>query len=138
MTPEQIEQERAAFEAWYLKYLQREHWLQEDCVYIDKREDGTYYADLAQTAWQAWLERAQQGGWISVEDRLPDRSDIAQFFIIYDENQKDKLKFGVAMFTGWKIENPTAWHNWIVYGNYTPEYVTHWQPLPKPPAGDHT
>lgn len=135
MTPEQIEQERAAFEAWH----------KETFGYLPKKyKDGTFMSSSRadevspQDMFEGWLARAEQGGWISVEDRLPDRSDIAQFFIIYDENQKDKLKFGVAMFTGWKIENPTAWHNWIVYGNYTPEYVTHWQPLPQPPAGDHT
>ena len=131
MTPEQIEQERAAFESWYRKWAE-----EEPSVLVDIEGEMQYKSTADHQLFTVWLARAQQSSWISVEDRLPDRSDIAQFFIIYDENRKDKLKFGVAMFTGWKIENPTAWHNWIVYGNYTPEYVTHWQPLPQPPAGD--
>lgn len=127
MTPEQIEQERTAFEAWYRKWAE-----EEPSPLVDIEGELQYKSTAEHQLFSAWLARAEQGGWISVKDRLP---ELEQFVLIYDENHKDKLKFGVAIFTGWEIENPTAWRNWVVYGNYTPEFVTHWQPLPQPPAG---
>lgn len=125
MTPERIEQERVKFEknipeSGITNYKQR-------------TKSGEYAYDHIKFAWGMWQARAAQSEWISVADRLPDKPSTEQFFLIYDENHKDKLKFGVAMFTGWEKENPTAWRNWVVYGSYTPEFVTHWQPLPEPP-----
>lgn len=131
MTPEKIEQVNAAFEAWYRKWAE-----EEPSILVDIEGEMQYKSTADHQLFTVWPARAQQSSWISVEDRLPDMSSTEQFFLIYDANHQDKLKFGVAMFTGWETENPTAWRNWIVYGSYTPEYVTHWQPLPNPPEGD--
>lgn len=125
MTPERIEQERKAFEAWMAERYPTDP--------KTEREGDEYSRLGTQYKWEGWQARAAQSEWISVADRLPDKPSTEQFFLIYDENHKDKLKFGVAMFTGWEKENPTAWRNWVVYGSYTPEFVTHWQPLPEPP-----
>jgi hypothetical protein len=57
--------------------------------------------------------------WISVKDRLP---DTKQEVICFD---------GVYVFSG-VIYDPKYGFQWMEYG-YTPEDITYWMPLPKPP-----
>ncbi|WP_369588676.1 DUF551 domain-containing protein [Kingella oralis] len=130
MTPEQIEKERQAFEKWLIAsgLIATNHEFSIACKWF--KEAKRYNSDLVSGLFNVWLARSLQPAWISVEERLP---ELRQFVLIYDENHQDELKFGVAMFNGWEKENPTAWRNWVVYGAYTPDYVTHWQPLPEPP-----
>ena len=64
MTPEQIEKERAAFEAWM------------DELYPTNPQTGRVgdeYSRLGtQYKWEGWQARAEQSAWISVEDKLPE------------------------------------------------------------------
>ena len=121
MTPEQIEQERAAFKAWH----------KETFGYLPKKyKDGTFMsssrADEAspQDMFEGWLARAEQGGWISVEDRLPEKLNI---YIVWDTDLKD------FFFAGY---NPEA-QTFRVGGKDITSTVTHWQPLLQPPKGEH-
>jgi len=70
MTPEQIEQERTAFEAWVKG--SKEGGLP---VSLRKDKEKSYFNPLAEVSFMAWLARAEQTGWISVEDRLPEAHD---------------------------------------------------------------
>ena len=70
MTPERIEQERRAFEAWYSRaYLPTAAHGRT----FSKYQAGTYRLQHVHDAWQAWQARASQSEWISVEDRLPEK-----------------------------------------------------------------
>lgn len=70
MTPERIEQERKAFEAWYSRaYLPTAAHGRT----FSKYQAGTYRLQHVHDAWQAWQARASQSEWISVKDRLPEK-----------------------------------------------------------------
>jgi hypothetical protein len=58
MTPEQIEQERAAFEAW----LATEGITTGLEQILKKKEDGCYASRLMGAMFQAWLARAERAG----------------------------------------------------------------------------
>lgn len=69
MTPERIEQESKAFEAWYARtYLPTPVHGRT----FNKYPTGVYCLQHVQDAWQAWLARATQSEWISMEERLPE------------------------------------------------------------------
>lgn len=120
MTPEQIKQERAAFEAWH----------KEAFGYLPKKyKDGTFMSSSRadevspQDMFEGWLAHAEQTGWISVGDRLPKKCD---FYLVWDDVEKSRFE---ACFI------PEKQIFRYQGGNIT-DYVTHWQPLPQPPAGD--
>lgn len=80
MTPERIEQERKAFEAWISNPAPP--------VPIDpcqKQKDGRYAYDHIEFAWRAWQAKAAQSEWISVEDRLPDEYDMVFIWLGGDD-----------------------------------------------------
>lgn len=128
MTPEQIEQERAAFKAWH----------KETFGYLPKKyKDGTFMsssrADEAspQDMFEGWLARAEQGGWISVEDRLPEES--GRFLVRY-ENTSEETPY--TTIVRYNAENRTFRSLFLLIDQENP--ITHWQPLPQPPAGEPT
>ncbi len=65
MTPERIEQERMAFEAWMADLYPTNP--QTERVGDEYSRLGTQYK------WEGWQARAAQSEWISVEDRLPEK-----------------------------------------------------------------
>ena len=65
MTSEQLELERQAFEAWYCFGNPNDK-----C--FAKNEIGSYSNPMTVIAFNAWLARAEQSAWISVEDKLPE------------------------------------------------------------------
>ena len=65
MTPERIEQERKAFEAWMAELYPTNP--QTERVGDEYSRLGTQYK------WEGWQARAAQSEWISVEDRLPEK-----------------------------------------------------------------
>lgn len=70
MTPERIEQERKAFEAWYSRaYLPAAAHGRT----FSKYQADTYCLQHVHDAWQTWQARAAQSEWISVEDRMPEK-----------------------------------------------------------------
>lgn len=120
MTPEQLELERQAFEAWYCEYNQiPEHHraMFTGCLSpCEARYEGT----AGHTAWQAWQARAKQSAWISVEDRLPELDK--EVLVVWSDGEigfaqriNDELESQI-----WDINNPNL-------------HITHWQQLPEPP-----
>ena len=121
MTPEQIEQERAAFEAWWcetigVKERLRERFIKSSSPCLEM------FKDTAEgMIWEAWLARAAQSEWISVEDRLPETETT----VLICTERGD-------IFSSWASNEDVFWF----YGEEEDNRITHWQPLPKPPAGD--
>lgn len=124
MTPEQIEQERAAFEAWH----------KETFGYLPKKyKDGTFMSSSRvdevnpQDMFEGWLARAEQDGWISVEEDLPD-NDITVLTVTEEG----------FVYTNYLVEaRGSAW-DCIWKFDFTSSPITHWQPLPQPPKGGST
>ena len=125
MTPERIEQERKAFEAWYIKYLPPD-----SPILYFSRDDTGYKTYRTRTLWEGWLARAAQSEWISVEDRLPEHHSLILAAwrplkggscrvdaFIYDATSQEYS----SLNSGNKLNNNVAG-------------VTHWQPLPAPPT----
>ena len=115
MTPEQIEQERAAFEAWILK----EYDGKENAI---KRCDEGYSVYQVNDKWKGWLARAEQTGWISVEDRLP---EINTYVLAATHR-------GLVIID--RLCDYGRGKEWV--SGHSDNPITHWQPLPQPPAGD--
>ena len=64
------------------------------------------------------------GGWISVEDRLPeDGQDVVA-----------TVKDGTKDIVTYRTERGGMW--WGCEGWWPTSYVTHWMPLPTPPGGE--
>lgn len=123
MTSEQIEQERAAFEAWYWEYHQiPEHHRARFTGRLSPCE-ARYEGTAGHTAWQAWLARAQQSAWISVEERLPEINK--EVLVAWTDGV-----VGRARHINDEFEKQT----WDIYGSH--EQITHWQPLPAPPQNN--
>ena len=111
MTPEQLELERQAFEAYYNE-LKGFGSLE--------RVGDTYAYSHPDYAWQSWLARAQQSAWISVEDRQPELNKevlvvLSDGEIGFAQRINDELESQI-----WDINNPNL-------------HISHWQPLPEPP-----
>lgn len=64
MTPERIEQERAAFEAWMVERYPTNS--QTERVGDEYSRLGTQYK------WEGWQAKAAQSEWTSVKDSLPE------------------------------------------------------------------
>lgn len=115
MTPEQIEQERAAFEAWYCFGNPNDK-----C--FAKNEIGSYSNPMTVIAFNVWLARAEQSAWISVEDRLPELNK--EVLVVWTDGV-----FGFAT----RIETKYHEERWNWETAALSETITHWQPLPEPP-----
>ena len=123
MTPEQIEKERAAFEAWYWEYNQiPEHHRARFTGRLSPCE-ARYEGTAGHTAWQAWLARAQQSAWISVEERLPEINK--EVLVAWTDGVVGRARH---------INDESEKQTWDIYSSY--EQMTHWQPLPEPPQGN--
>ena len=114
MTPERIEQERAAFEAWWCETIgvpeqHREWFIKQQSPCLEK-----YQSTGGHTAWQAWLARAAQSEWISVEERLPEAHDD---ILVYTCDGDIYPILAICRDI-----------TWIGISG-----ATHWQPLPEPP-----
>ena len=115
MTPEQIEQERAAFEAWYCFGNPNDK-----C--FAKNEIGSYSNPMTVIAFNVWLARAEQSAWISVEDRLPEWNK--EVLVVWTDGV-----FGFAT----RIETKYHEERWNWETAALSETITHWQPLTEPP-----
>ena len=122
MTPERIEQERLAFEAWMAELYPTNP--QTERVGDEYSRLGTQYK------WEGWQARAAQSEWISVEDRLPEHHSLILAAwrplkggscrvdaFIYDATSQEYS----SLNSGNKLNNNVAG-------------VTHWQPIPAPPT----
>ena len=111
MTPERIEQERKAFEAWMAELYPTNP--QTERVGDEYSRLGTQYK------WEGWQAKAAQFEWISVEDQLPDTETTV---LVCNERGE--------IFTSWASDVDVFWF----YGEEEDDRVTHWQPLPAPPT----
>ena len=118
MTDVKEDLERKAFEEWYYESIGDKR------LPLDKYENGCYCNPEAENMFSAWLARAEQSGWIkNTKDSRPKyygrnivSTKLGNVFVAdYDKH-----------FCRWEI------------GGKIIDGVTHWQPLPQPPAGDHT
>lgn len=115
MTPERIEKERSAFEAWH----------KETFGYLPKKyKDGTFMSPSRadevnpQDMFEGWLANATQSKWISVEERLPETETSV---LVCTERG--------YIFLSWASNEDVFWF----YNEDEDDRVTHWQPLPEPP-----
>lgn len=131
MTPKQIEQERAAFEAWYCEY----HQIPEPhrAMFTNRSSpcEEKYEGTAGHTAWQAWRARAEQTGWISVEDKLPEADAIVLAVV---RNNPEVGLFSLVDFG----DDGLRWSIVTIEGVCPVDdlRITHWQPLPQPPEGE--
>ena len=111
MTPEKIEQERKAFEAWMAELYPTNP---------QTERVGDEYSCLGtQYKWEGWQARASQSEWISVKDRLPESSKRYLTF----------SSFYMQIITAYYSVDRRMWLGVCRAGE-----ITHWQPLPAPPT----
>lgn len=134
MTPERIEQERKAFEEWYINYLPPDSPIQ----YFSRDYTG-YRTYRTRTLFEGWLACAAQSEWISVEDRYPENGQEVNILLNTGEVRIALHEVGTPggrdftkghYFTGDIYHIDGAEYNCSLYG----DNVTHWQPLPAPPT----
>ncbi len=126
MTPEQIEQERAAFEAWA-----KSAFIHINLTLVTKKDGTSEYAGkAARHMFEGWLARAGQGGWISVEDKVPEADTLV---LAIDRNNPEVGLFALVDFGG----DDLRWSAVIIESVCPVDdlSITHWQPLAHPPAG---
>lgn len=111
MTPERIEQERLAFEAWMAELYPTNP--QTERVGDEYSRLGTQYK------WEGWQARAAQSEWISVEDERPETETTV---LVRTERG--------YIFTSWASDVDVFWF----CDEEEDDRVTHWQPLPLPPT----
>ena len=111
MTPEQIEQERAAFEAWYCFGNPND-----EC--FAKNEIGSYSNPMTVIAFNVWLARAEQSAWIRVEDRQPELNK--EVLVVWSDGE-----IGFAQRINDELESQI----WDI--NHPNLHITNWQPLPE-------
>ena len=111
MTPERLEQERKAFEAWMVELYPTNP--QTERVGDEYSRLGTQYK------WEGWQAKAAQSEWISVEDSLP---DIETPVLVCNERGE--------IFSSWASDVDVFWF----YLEEDDNRITHWQPLPAPPT----
>lgn len=120
MSPERIEQERKAFEAWMAELYPTNP--QTERVGDEYSRLGTQYK------WEGWQAKAAQSEWISVEDRLPEIDES----VLVCRNWRGKLVQCVDKIRlCYDREKPDGEQKW--YG-FMYSDITHWQPIPAPPT----
>ncbi|WP_153717109.1 DUF551 domain-containing protein [Eikenella corrodens] len=126
MTPERIERERRAFEAWYSRaYLPTAAHGRT----FSKYQAGTYRLQHVQDSWQTWQARAAQSEWVSAKERLPEyKNDREQFFIMCQWKREPKTYFYKTSRLLKMLDH--------IYFDSEPcgADVIYWQPLPAPPT----
>lgn len=84
---------------------------------------GQKYENLGLLTEFCGLCAGHETRWISVKERLPKVFEPVIVCIEGTERGSGKVEQGYLYVNGW----------WIVYGTRT-KHVTHWMPLPEPPA----
>lgn len=118
MTPERIEQERKAFEEWYYDSIG------DTRLPLDKYENGCYCNPIAEDMFAVWCaakSHSAQSEWISVEERLPKINT----YVLAVTHRGLVISDRVCDYGRGK--------EWV--SGHSDNPITHWQPLPEPPAG---
>ena len=75
--------------------------------------------------------------WISVEDRLPEDSELVLFWwkpIDENKHAESHILGSLSFYGELNTLKKTVWANGRYYDLKT--HITHWMPLPEPPKGD--
>ncbi|MFC2416826.1 MAG: DUF551 domain-containing protein [Eikenella corrodens] len=141
MTPERIEQERMAFEAWMVELYPTNP--QTERVGDEYSRLGTQYK------WEGWQAKAAQSEWISVEDSLPEDDPnlmskgslgTNQRYFIYPNPLSKFSPVVPAVMTAYRcLDQKTGEYVWgdsMMYPSLSVQNITHWQPI-KSPAPPH-
>ena len=75
---------------------------------------------------------ALQPQWVSVDDRLPINSNVLTRYETVRVIATDGVISGEMDFSAGTLPGP--WFEWSEYGDFDPDKITHWQPLPLPPS----
>lgn len=81
--------------------------------------------DLAE---MLYIEGWRKTEWISVKERLPEKEGYYITFALCSDNGVIPMKFVFTTVRGQKVKR------WEWNGRISPWVVTHWMPLPEPPA----
>ena len=106
-----------------LRY-ERAPWVN-GCPMTEEWQKAIDICDMAISALRARQEQESKplNGWISVEDRLPEKNHAVLGW--YKDNPFAGYTYGVVSWNE---------HGWVfVYAQRYVTNVTHWQPLPEPP-----
>lgn len=123
MTEEYIEREAAKSEllSWAVCMNHPEYLMKDDALHVI---DSIPAADVVEQE----QESKPLNGWISVEDRLPEKNQAVLGW--YKDNPFAGYTYGVVSWNG---------KGWVfVYAQRYVTNVTHWQPMPKPPEMEKT
>ena len=123
MTDGKEDLERKAFEEWYCSSISESIGLERypNGCYCNPEEENMYIA------WCAAKSHATQSEWISVEDRLP---EIGARVLLCGRYENQAI---IAYCATGYFDSITYREHWGADINDVAE-VTHWQPLPVPPA----
>nr|DAK13162.1 MAG TPA: Protein of unknown function (DUF551) [Caudoviricetes sp.] len=117
MTDVKEDLERKAFEEWYCSSIS-------ESIGLERYPNGCYCNPEAENMYLSWCaakSHATQSKWISVEDRLP---EVNGRYLGFNNNTG---RAGAVEFY-----KPYNWKG--IFHNHHILDVTHWQPLPEPPA----
>lgn len=108
--------------------------------YLDKNIPLSTADESIDMAIQA-LRAEQNGGWISVKDRLPEETDI--YLVNIHQENEESGETGDFVITAWYQKNSllfapkeigwTLLNEWYDLTPTMREYISHWQPLPDQP-----
>lgn len=96
----------------------------DDCWTNEEAETQREATKMAISALRAQQEQEKKNLWISVKDRLPDRTVPPHDVLVYHD-----LHCGMYIDRAWYSHEQNKWRN-VLGMNLK---VTHWIPLPEPP-----
>lgn len=94
---------------------------------IDWHNKIKIWGEIHVENWEPKEEDAEMSEWISVKDRLPDRTMPPHDVLVYHD-----LNCGMFIDRAWYSHEKNKWRS-VVGMNLK---VTHWMPLPEPPEED--
>lgn len=122
MTDVKEDLERKAFEEWYCSKTS-------ESIGMNRYPNGRFRNPETENmylAWRAAKSHAEEYGWISVEDRMP---EIGAMVLLCGKYENEVI---IAYCATGYFDGITYREHWGADINGTAE-VTHWQTLPEPP-----
>lgn len=122
MTDVKEDLERKAFEEWYCSKTS-------ESIGMNRYPNGRFRNPETENmylAWRAAKSHAEEYGWISVEDRLPENGTMVLMCGKYKE--QDVISFAAVGYL-----SEYGWSEHLGEGICGMADITHWMPLPNPP-----